>query len=47
VVVSDHLVGSCRRTGVRFLALPDDQEQQIAAFCQQTSLPLYAAASVA
>ncbi len=47
VVVSDLLVGSCRRTGVRFLALPDDQEQQIAAFCQRLSVALYPAASVA
>jgi hypothetical protein len=47
VVVSDQLVGSCRRTGVRFLALPDDQEQQIAAFCQRVSVALYPAASVA
>ena len=47
VVVSDQLVGSCRRTGVRFLALPDDQEQQISAFCQQLSVALYPAASVA
>jgi hypothetical protein len=47
VVVSDHQVGSCRRTGVRFLALPDDQEQQIAAFCQLTPVAEYPAASVA
>jgi c-di-GMP-binding flagellar brake protein YcgR len=47
VVVTDQLVGACRRTGVRFLALPDDQEQQIAAFCQQLSVALYPAASVA
>jgi hypothetical protein len=47
VVVSDHRVGSCRRTGVRFLALPDDQEQQIAAFCQLVSVAPYPAASVA
>jgi PilZ domain len=33
VVITDHPAGSCRRTGVRFLALPADEEQQIAAFC--------------
>ena len=47
VVVSDRLVGSCRRTGVRFLSLPDDQEQQIAAFCQVWLAALYSPASVA
>jgi c-di-GMP-binding flagellar brake protein YcgR len=47
VVVSDRLVGSCRRTGVRFLSLPDDQEQQIAAFCQVRLEDRYPPASVA
>jgi hypothetical protein len=47
VVVSDRLVGSCRRTGVRFLSLPDDQEQQIAAFCHVRLQASYPPASVA
>ena len=34
LVVSDRLVGSFRRTGVRFLALAADQQQQIAGFCR-------------
>ncbi len=47
VVVSDNLVGSCRRTGVRFLALPADEEHQIAAFCRIALADLFPEASVA
>jgi hypothetical protein len=46
-VVTDLLVGSYRRTGIRFLALPADGERQIAAFCQDTLARLYPEASVA
>ena len=47
IVVSDTLVGACRRTGVRFMALPVDEEQQIASFCQAALTALYPQSSVA
>jgi hypothetical protein len=47
IVVSDHLAGSHRRTGVRFLALPADEEQQIVNFCQLVLASRYPRTSVA
>jgi hypothetical protein len=35
LVVSDALVGSFRRTGVRFIALRPDHEQLIAGYCRR------------
>jgi c-di-GMP-binding flagellar brake protein YcgR len=47
VVVSDRLAGSFRRTGLRFVALAADQQQQIGDFCQLQLAPAYPTAIVA
>ena len=40
-VVTDRLVGSFRRTGVRFVALPADQQQHLQDFCFAQLAPPY------
>lgn len=47
LVVSDRLAGSFRRTGLRFIALAADQQQQISAFCEAQAGPVYPTAHVA
>lgn len=47
VVVSDRSGTSFRRTGIRFVALAVDLEQQISEFCQAQTLPDLLAAVVA
>jgi c-di-GMP-binding flagellar brake protein YcgR len=47
LVISDRLSGSFRRTGVRFVALAADQQQQIAGFYRSQLAPAYPTAIVA
>lgn len=47
IVVSDTSLGARRRTGVRFLALPADEEQQIATFCHAILVVRYPESFVA
>jgi hypothetical protein len=47
LVVSDCLSGSFRRTGLRFVALAADQQQQIAGFYRSQVEPAYPTAIVA
>jgi hypothetical protein len=47
LVISDRLAGSFRRTGLRFVALAADQQQEIDGFCFSQLAPSYPAASVA
>jgi len=47
LVVSDRLSGGFRRTGLRFVALAADQQQQIAGFHRSQLGPLYPTAQVA
>ena len=47
LVVSDRLDGSFRRTGLRFVALAADQQQQIAGFHRSQLSPAYPTAHVA
>jgi c-di-GMP-binding flagellar brake protein YcgR len=46
-VVTDRLTGSFRRTGVRFVALTEEQQQQLAEFCYARLAPAYPTAIVA
>lgn len=46
-VVSDRLVGTFRRTGVRFVALAADQEQHIQDFCNAHQASAYPSAMIA
>ena len=47
LVVSDRSAGSFRRTGLRFVALAADQQQQISDFCLAELIPAFPAARVA
>jgi c-di-GMP-binding flagellar brake protein YcgR len=47
LVVSDRPAGSFRRTGLRFVALAADQQQQIAGFHRSQLTPAYPTANVA
>ena len=47
LVVSDRLIGSFRRTGLRFVALAADQQQEIEGFCLSQLAPSYLTAIVA
>jgi c-di-GMP-binding flagellar brake protein YcgR len=47
LVVSDRPTGSFRRTGLKFVALAADQQQQLRRFCRAFTGPDYLTASVA
>ena len=47
LVVSDRLVGSFRRTGLRFVGMAAGEEQHIAEFCFTRMTPAYPTAIVA
>jgi c-di-GMP-binding flagellar brake protein YcgR len=47
LVVSDRATGSFRRTGLRFVALAADQQQQVRSFCRAITRLEYPTASVA
>ena len=46
-VVSDRLVGTFRRTGVRFVGLAADQQQHIGDYCRARQTPAYPTAMIA